>query len=202
MTIFRSTYGRPWSPARHRRSPAWHGALLGNGALTVSNAAASTYAGAILETASPTSLTKAGPGTLTLTGLGLFSGPTTVQAGTLSLNGLWASPVTVAAAGTLRGIGTIAAPVTVAGALRPGNSPGTLTVLGPVAFNPGSSLGLDIDGPGTGTGVGRAHRTRSTGGGSKRAAHSDEAAHGRTRAGGSPAPSAREGNRSARERAP
>ena len=129
-------------------------AVLGNGALTVANAAASTYAGAILETASPTSLTKAGPGTLTLTGLGRFSSPTTVQAGTLSLNGLWTSPVTVAAAGTLRGIGTIAAPVTVAGALRPGNSPGTLTVLGPVAFTPGSSLGLDIDGPGTGTGAG------------------------------------------------
>ncbi|SFD65943.1 autotransporter-associated beta strand repeat-containing protein, partial [Methylobacterium sp. 13MFTsu3.1M2] len=121
-------------------------AVLGNGALTVSSAAASTYAGAILETASPTSLTKAGPGTLLLTGSGLFSGPTTVQAGTLSLNGLWTSPVTVAAAGTLRGIGTVAAPVTVAGALRPGNSPGTLTVLGPVAFAPGSSLGLDIDG--------------------------------------------------------
>ncbi|MGU3658478.1 S8 family serine peptidase [Methylobacterium fujisawaense] len=129
-------------------------AVLGNGALTVSNAAASTYAGAILETASPTSLTKAGPGTLLLTGSGLFSGPTTIQAGTLSLNGLWTSPVTVAANGTLRGIGTVAAPVTVAGALRPGNSPGTLTVLGPVAFNPGSSLGLDIDGPGTGTGAG------------------------------------------------
>ncbi|MGU3560701.1 S8 family serine peptidase, partial [Methylobacterium radiotolerans] len=129
-------------------------AVLGNGALTVAGAAASTYAGAILETASPTSLTKAGPGTLTLTGLGRFSGPTTVQAGTLSLNGLWTSPVTVAAAGTLRGIGTVAAPVTVAGALRPGNSPGTLTVLGPVAFTPGSSLGLDIDGPGTGTGAG------------------------------------------------
>nr|WP_042669386.1 autotransporter-associated beta strand repeat-containing protein [Methylobacterium sp. B34] len=129
-------------------------AVLGNGALTVSSAAASTYAGAILETASPTSLTKAGPGTLLLTGPGLFSGPTTIQAGTLSLNGLWTSPVTVAATGTLRGIGTVAAPVTVAGALRPGNSPGTLTVLGPVAFAPGSSLGLDIDGPGTGTGAG------------------------------------------------
>ncbi|MGT2488605.1 S8 family serine peptidase [Methylobacterium oryzae CBMB20] len=129
-------------------------AVLGNGALTVTGATASTYAGAILETASPTSLTKAGTGTLALTGLGRFSGPTTVQAGTLSLDGLWTSPVTVAAAGTLRGIGTIAAPVTVAGALRPGNSPGTLTVLGPVALAPGSSLGLDIDGPGTGTGAG------------------------------------------------
>ncbi|MEE7492151.1 hypothetical protein MOTC310_17390 [Methylobacterium oryzae] len=129
-------------------------AVLGNGALTVTGATASTYAGAILETASPTSLTKAGTGTLALTGLGRFSGPTTVQAGTLSLDGLWTSPVTVAAAGTLRGIGTVAAPVTVAGALRPGKSPGTLTVLGPVALAPGSSLGLDIDGPGTGTGAG------------------------------------------------
>lgn len=129
-------------------------AVLGNGALTVAGPASTTYAGAILETASPTSLTQAGTGTLTLTGTGRFSGPTTIQAGTLALNGLWASPVTVAAAGTLRGIGTIAAPVTVAGALRPGNSPGTLTVLGPVAFTPGSRLGLDIDGPGTGTGAG------------------------------------------------
>ncbi|MEE7468301.1 hypothetical protein MOF8_16725 [Methylobacterium oryzae] len=76
-------------------------AVLGNGALTVTGATASTYAGAILETASPTSLTKAGTGTLALTGLGRFSGPTTVQAGTLSLDGLWTSPVTVAAAGTL-----------------------------------------------------------------------------------------------------
>lgn len=127
---------------------------IGNGALTVTGAANATYAGAILESSAPTSLTKAGSGTLKLTGSGRFSGPTTIQAGTLSLDGVWASPVTVAAAGTLRGIGTIAAPVTVAGALRPGNSPGTLTVLGPVAFASGSLFGLDIDGTGTGTGAG------------------------------------------------
>ena len=129
-------------------------AVLGNGALTVAGPANAAYAGAVLESTRTTSLTKAGSGTLVLSGLGRFSGPTIVQAGTLSLNGFWASPVTVAAAGTLRGIGTVAAPVTVAGAVRPGNSPGTLTVLGPVAFTPGSSLGLDIDGPGTGTGAG------------------------------------------------
>ncbi|MEL6061918.1 MULTISPECIES: S8 family peptidase [unclassified Methylobacterium] len=128
--------------------------VVGNGALTVSGSADSTYAGAILESAAPTSLTKAGSGTLKITGAGRFSGPTTIQAGTLSLNGFWTSPVAVAAAGTLRGIGTVAAPLTVAGALRPGNSPGTLTVLGPVAFAPGSRFGLDIDGPGTGTGAG------------------------------------------------
>lgn len=129
-------------------------AVLANGGITVTGSANSTYAGAILQSTAPTSLTKAGSGTLTLTGTGRFSGPTTVQAGTLSLNGIWTSPVTVAAAGTLRGIGTVAAPVTVAGALRPGNSPGTLTVLGPVAFASGSLFGLDIDGTGTGTGAG------------------------------------------------
>ncbi|MCJ2137538.1 S8 family serine peptidase [Methylobacterium sp. J-026] len=130
------------------------GGVIGNGSITVTGSASATYAGAILESASPTSLTKAGSGSLLLTGPGRFSGPTTVQAGTLALNGFWASPVTVAVAGTLRGIGTVAAPVTVAGALRPGNSPGTLTVLGPVAFAPGSRFGLDIDGPGIGTGAG------------------------------------------------
>jgi subtilase-type serine protease len=129
-------------------------AVLGNGSLTVSGPATSTYAGAILETASPTRLTKDGTGTLSLTGLGRFSGPTLVQAGTLSLNGFWTSPVTVAALGTLRGTGTVAAPVTVAGSLRPGNSPGTLAVLGPVTFQPGSAFGLDIDGAGTGAGAG------------------------------------------------
>ncbi|SDO62605.1 autotransporter-associated beta strand repeat-containing protein, partial [Methylobacterium phyllostachyos] len=137
--------------------------VIGNGALTVSGSTDSTYAGAILESTSPTRLTKAGSGTLKLTGTGRFSGPTTIQAGTLSLNGLWASPVTVAAAGTLRGIGTVAGPVTVAGALRPGNSPGTLTVLGPVAFASGSLFGLDIDGIGTGTGAGRYARLLALG---------------------------------------
>uniref|UniRef100_UPI00313C0D11 autotransporter-associated beta strand repeat-containing protein n=1 Tax=Methylobacterium guangdongense TaxID=3138811 RepID=UPI00313C0D11 len=133
--------------------------------------ASTAYAGAILQSTSPTSLTKAGPGTLKLTGTGRFSGPTTIQAGTLSLDGVWTSPVTVASAGTLRGIGTVAAPVTVAGALRPGNSPGTLTVLGPVAFASGSRLGLDIDGTGTGTGAGSYARLLALGSGGAVAAN-------------------------------
>ncbi|WP_279602016.1 S8 family serine peptidase [Methylobacterium sp. E-005] len=145
--------------------------VIANGALTVTGAASTAYAGAILESTAPTRLTKAGSGTLKLTGPGRFSGPTTVQAGTLSLDGVWASPVTVAAAGTLRGIGTVAAPVAVAGALRPGNSPGTLTVLGPVAFASGSLLGLDIDGTGTGTGAGRYARLLALGPGGAVAAN-------------------------------
>jgi len=138
-------------------------AVLGNGRLTVGGPASSTYAGTILDGTSPTSLTKVGTGTLNLTGTGRFSGPTTVQAGTLSLNGFWTSPITVAAAGTLRGTGTVAAPVAVAGALRPGNSPGTLTVAGPVSFAPGSVFGIDIDGLGTGAGTGNYSRLLAVG---------------------------------------
>ncbi|MDP4025364.1 S8 family serine peptidase [Methylobacterium sp. NEAU 140] len=139
------------------------GGAIGNGRLTVGSAAASTYAGAFVDGGSATGLTKVGSGTLTLTGTGRISGPTAVEAGTLSLNGLWTAPVTVAAAGTLRGIGTVAAPILVAGALRPGNSPGTLTVAGPVTFAPGSTLGLDIDGTGTGTGAGSYARLLAVG---------------------------------------
>ncbi|SFJ40349.1 autotransporter-associated beta strand repeat-containing protein [Methylobacterium brachiatum] len=138
-------------------------AVLGNGQITVGGPGASSYAGAIVDGGSPTTLTKVGTGTLNLTGTGRFSGPTTIQQGTLALNGLWTSPVTVAAAGTLRGTGTIAAPVAVAGALRPGNSPGTLTVAGPVSFAPGSLFGLDIDGTGTGAGAGNYARLLAVG---------------------------------------
>ncbi|WP_280137131.1 S8 family serine peptidase [Methylobacterium sp. ARG-1] len=138
-------------------------AVLGNGQVTVGGSGPSTYAGAIVDGGGPTTLTKVGTGTLDLTGSGRFSGPTTIQQGTLALNGFWTSPVTVAAAGTLRGTGTIAAPVAVAGALRPGNSPGTLTVAGPVSFAPGSVFGLDIDGTGTGVGAGNYARLLAVG---------------------------------------
>ncbi|WP_313899039.1 S8 family serine peptidase [Methylobacterium sp. J-072] len=138
-------------------------AVLGNGRLTVGGSGSSTYAGTIVDGGSATTLTKIGTGTLNVTGSGRFSGPTTIQQGTLALNGAWTSPVTVAAAGTLRGTGTIAAPVAVAGALRPGNSPGTLTVAGPVSFAPGSVLGLDIDGTGTGAGAGNSSRLLALG---------------------------------------
>ncbi|MCJ2121428.1 autotransporter domain-containing protein [Methylobacterium sp. J-077] len=139
------------------------GAVLGNGRLTVGSVGSSTYAGTIVDGGSVTTLTKIGTGTLNLTGSGRFSGPTTIQAGTLSLNGFWTSPVTVAQAGTLRGTGTVAAPVVVAGALRPGNSPGTLTVAGPVSFAPGSVFGLDIDETGTGAGAGNYARLLAIG---------------------------------------
>jgi autotransporter-associated beta strand protein len=83
-------------------------------------------------------LTKAGNGTLTLTNLsaGSFTGPTTINAGALLVNGSLSatSEVDVASGGTLGGTGSITTAtggdvnLLVGGALAPGASAGTLTV--------------------------------------------------------------------------
>lgn len=74
-------------------------------------------------------LTKLGSGTLTLTGSSTASGPTTVSAGKLTVNGVLGSgTLSVAAAAWLAGTGTIGGPVVVQGTLSPGNSPGLLAV--------------------------------------------------------------------------
>lgn len=80
------------------------------------------------------SIAKSGVGTLVLTGANSFSGGTTVNAGSLLVNGSLASGVTVNG-GTLGGSGTIAGLVTLnGGTLAPGNSPGTITI-GSLAIN-------------------------------------------------------------------
>ncbi|WP_163279692.1 hypothetical protein, partial [Enterobacter hormaechei] len=65
--------------------------------------------------------------------------------------------------GTLRGTGIINAPLSVAGRLAPGNSPGTLTVAGPVVLSGSATFQVDIDGIGTGTGAGNYSRLLATG---------------------------------------
>ena len=74
-------------------------------------------------------LVKTGAGRLTLSGNNTFAGSTTVNAGTLVINGSTGSgnQFSVEAGGTLAGSGTVAGQVVVAGTLAPGNSPGTLT---------------------------------------------------------------------------
>ncbi|WP_198018807.1 autotransporter serine protease [Azorhizobium doebereinerae] len=108
-------------------------------------------------------LIKSGSGTLFLTGKDTYTGNTYVEGGILSVNGSIVSPVAVGSAGTLRGTGTINNSVAVLGRLAPGNSPGTLTVAGPVAFLSGSTFQTDIDGTGTGTGAGNYSRLVTTG---------------------------------------
>jgi autotransporter-associated beta strand protein len=85
-------------------------------------------------------VTKIGAGTLVLSGTDTYRGPTTVAAGTLTVNGSIAnSAVTVNAGAMLSGTGTVGATTINSGAtFAPGNSPGTMTVAGNLAFQSGA----------------------------------------------------------------
>jgi outer membrane autotransporter protein len=93
------------------------------------------------------SLTKTGAGALTLTGISSYSGATAVNVGTLIVNGSIAnSAVTVNAGAMLSGIGTVGA-TTIAsgGTFAPGNSPGTMTVAGNLAFQSGALYVVQVN---------------------------------------------------------
>jgi autotransporter-associated beta strand protein len=94
------------------------------------------------------SLIKAGSGTLTLAGINLYTGPTFVLGGTLSVNGsIASSPVLVGPSGTLGGNGTVGPTLIFAGgALSPGNSIGTLTVSGNLVFAAASLYMVELQG--------------------------------------------------------
>jgi uncharacterized repeat protein (TIGR01451 family) len=93
-------------------------------------------------------LTKIGEGTLVLPSDNSYTGPTTVSAGVLNVNGLLVSPVAVSAGATLGGTGTITAAVTVDGTLSPGLSVGTLSTLD-LSLSSGSIFVVEIDGSGS-----------------------------------------------------
>ena len=94
-------------------------------------------------------LTFTGTGNTLLMGTNTYSGGTTVSGGTLTVAG--AAPtgsgdVVVSTPATLMGSGTISGNVIVYGILKPGNSPGYLSVSQSVTLNAGSVYQQDIAG--------------------------------------------------------
>ena len=95
----------------------------------------------------PTPLTKSGAGKFAIGGQATYTGDTFVNAGTLLVNGaVTSSPIVrVNRGGALGGTGSVTPPVAVnGGAISPGTTVGTLTT-GPVTFEDGSSLAIDLN---------------------------------------------------------
>jgi autotransporter-associated beta strand protein len=156
--------------------------MLGAGTLTAGVDNASTaFAGAITGTGG---LVKDGAGALALSGANAYTGPTRVMAGVLELTGgvsmasamiqIDAGAALVATGTTatlnlgsgqvLKGSGSfIGGLITGSGAtVRPGSSPGVLTVTGDWQMDAGSTLEVELNGPAAGTG----HDQLAFGGGS------------------------------------
>jgi len=113
------------------------GSVLNNGTFAVNRSDTFTLGNVISGTGA---FQQNGTGTTILTATNTYTGPTTVNAGTLVVNGSIAnSAVTVNAGATLAGIGTVGATkINSGGTFAPGNSPGTITVQGNLAFQSGA----------------------------------------------------------------
>ncbi len=124
--------------------------FLGANELTVGGNNRSTEVGGVISDCGPTgndcrnagatggSLVKTGGGVFTLSGANTYTGPTTVNEGTLIVNGSVTSDVTVNG-GMLGGTGQIGGLIVNAGGtLAPGNSIGTMTVNGPFTLGSGA----------------------------------------------------------------
>jgi MYXO-CTERM domain-containing protein len=85
-------------------------------------------------------LLKDGSGVLTLSNDNSYTGATTVNSGSLIINGSTSttSLVSVATGSTLGGSGTVGGNTTISGNLSPGNSPGTLTFTNDLTLNNGA----------------------------------------------------------------
>ena len=118
------------------------GDVVANGALVFDRSDRLTFAGAISGSGA---VRQFGAGVTELTGAsGGFTGATTVERGTLAVNGVLGGALDVWSGARLQGVGTVGTTV-VSGTIAPGNSIGTLTVAGGVTFKPGSIFEVEAD---------------------------------------------------------
>ena len=102
---------------------------LGSGTLTLLGTTAGGDAVSSADLSGAGALVKAGGFSQTLNGALSFTGPTTVQAGTLEINGSTGSAITVDSGGTLSGSGVISGNINNSGTVSPGSAVGsTLTI--------------------------------------------------------------------------
>ena len=121
-------------------------------AVAVADGAADTdllISGNITETYGPMGITKSGAGAMVLSGSNVYTGPTSVQNGTLLITGVHTGGglITVAAGATLGGNGTVGdVEIADGGILSPGASAGHLTV-NHLTLNPSSVLNIELGAP-------------------------------------------------------
>ncbi|WP_404714068.1 autotransporter domain-containing protein [Sphingomonas sp. MMS24-J13] len=119
---------------------------IAGGSLTTTQTSDTTFAGAVIGSGS---LTKSGSGRLNLSGTNSYTGTTTINGGTLSVNGSIVSPVVVASGGTLGGTGRVGSTIVQSGGVwAPGNSIGTQAVTGNVTFAAGSTYAVEANAAG------------------------------------------------------
>lgn len=120
--------------------------IIDESELTVDQEENTEFAG---EITGEGSLIKEGEGTLNLSGDNTYTGPTTINNGTLAVNGTITSPVIVNDGGKLGGNGTVGTTiVNSGGTLAPGNSIGQLTVAGNLTFGAGSIYEVETNAAG------------------------------------------------------
>jgi len=91
---------------------------------------------------------QAGTGTLILTADNTYTGGTTVQSGTLLIEGddsAATGAVLVEQGGTLGGSGVVGGATTIQGNLAPGSSPGLLTFASTLSLDPTAQINMEID---------------------------------------------------------
>lgn len=124
------------------------GFITNHATLEFSQAGNGTFSG-VISGAGP--VKKSGAGNVIFPGTNTYSGDTIISGGTLSVNGsLTNSAVQVQNGGTLGGTGSVRnTTVQSGGTLAPGNSIGTLTVVGNITFNAGSNYNVEVDSAGS-----------------------------------------------------